>query len=260
MVKGWTYDWTQRSGNFVQGLRRIIDPQNMSKILDVSVISNVSVQHQIKDIRSVQDFGWIRDLQNLFYAPFENNIWRMVEFTVKIGIVNQDIRRIVLSHIRSSILDWSMISNFQVSRSVQWSLTSFQELRQFSGRDLSDLLRILFRSLIWIVLDFTGEICCVLWDIPRLIYWQFRPGPLSDNGLPYYVKDIGQTVGLKFFRIHDQINDLQGHFKDLVVSEIWNISPKTCWVTEAGDCLNLRVKAEVWRLRPGPLLVNRSSK
>ena len=170
MVKGWTYDWTQRSGNFVQGLRRIIDPQNMSKILDVSVISNVSVQHQIKDIRSVQDFGWIRDLQNLFYAPFENNIWRMVEFTVKIEIVVQDIRRIVLSHIRSSILDWSMISNFQVSRSVQWSLTSFQELRQFSGRDLSDLLRILFRSLIWIVLDFTGEICCVLRDIPRLIY------------------------------------------------------------------------------------------
>ena len=150
--------------------RRIVDPENKSKILDVSVISNVSVQDQISDIGSVQDFGWIRDLQNFFYAPFENNIWRMVEFTVKIAIVVRDIRRIVVSHIRSSILDWSMISNFQISRSVQWSLTSFQELRQFSGRDLSDLFRILFRSLIWIVLDFTGEICCVLRDIPRLIY------------------------------------------------------------------------------------------
>ena len=142
----------------------------MSKILDVSVISNVSVHDQISDIRSAQDFGWIRDLQNLFYAPFENNIWRMVEFTVKIGIFVRDIRRIVVSHIRSSILDWSMISNFQISRSVQWSLTSFQELRQFSGRELSDLFWILFRSLIWIVLDFTGEICCVLRDISRLIY------------------------------------------------------------------------------------------
>ena len=46
--------------------RRIIDPENKSKILDVSVISNVSVQNQISDIRSVQDFFFESEISKIF--------------------------------------------------------------------------------------------------------------------------------------------------------------------------------------------------
>ena len=62
---------------------------------------------------------------------------------------------------------------------------------------------------------------------------------------------------IEFFIIHDKINDLEGPCKILVRSEISKIPSKICSITGSGEWLYLRVKSEVWKLRPGLLLDNR---
>ena len=306
------------------------------------------------------------------------NLWLKSEVSFEI------FGRIFSGNILSIILDRSMISNFQISRSAERSLSSWQDHRQLRGWDLSDLFRFLFGSLIWIVVDFPGELRCVLWDIPWTIYrhilssisdrsliskssefmirfviserlsqfcWEqtsrrsvltllghticrvdifpceirglvFRPQLLSvdrhilseildrsmisnsqnswstqrplrsfqdfwsvlrqifwwyvvrfvwfndldsgwfnrwnqkrhsrnssDTSSSWSSHDLRHTNNLEFFRIHDQINDVEGPLKILFRSEISKITSKIYSDTKAGEWSILRVKSEVWKLR-----------
>ena len=104
------------------------------------------------------------------------NLWLKSEVSFEI------FGRIFSGNNLSIILDRSMFSNFQISRSAEWSLSSLQDDSRSRGWDLSDLFRFLFRSLIWIVVDFPGEIRCVLWDIPWTIYRHILSS-ISDRSL-----------------------------------------------------------------------------
>ena len=82
---------------------------------------------------------------------------------------------------------------------------------------------------------------------------RYSSANLSPNSFQY----LRQISDLDFFRIHDQIIDLDVFFKIFVRSEISKTPLKLCWVTESGEWLNLRAKSEVWEFRQGSLWNNR---
>ena len=92
----------------------------------------------------------------------------MVEFTAEIGSVVQDVRR---NFPRQEAFQYlGKITDLETSFFMISSVISEALLRPWAVQSLRSLWSVLFGSFIRVVVEFPGEIGCVLRDIHRIIY------------------------------------------------------------------------------------------
>ena len=153
------------------------------------------------------------------------------------------------------------------SKKLKALLSSVTNLKIVTIHDRTSDFAGMFKVLVMLEISkIPSEFCLVTrhgeWLISRRKsdFRNYRPGRLSDNRSQEHVQDLRQIVDLEFSRIHDHIIDPASPFKVLVTSDISKISSNFCSVTGYGDCLNLWVKSDFWKLRQGRLSGKRSPK
>ena len=158
-----------RSGHFVQEVCRIIDPKNMFKISDSSVIPKFSVHDQISYVRSVQDFGRVKDL-NFFLSSNRkqdllnewNHCWNRKSHSIYLSDFSapyffQNLAQTNDLKISTFMINWVIPQVLSGPSSIQrlWSLWCILNSSWF---------------FVWKVFDFPGKIRCVLRGIRWKIY------------------------------------------------------------------------------------------
>ena len=163
------FSWNYRSGHFVQEVCRIIDPKKLFKISDSPVIPKLSVHDQISYVRSVQDFGRVRDLK--FFLSSNR----------KQDLVNEWIYCWNQKNRSTYLWDFSEPYFFQyLAQTNDLKMSTFKINwvipEVLSGPSSLQSLRSLWCFLnsswffVWNVFDFAGKIRCVLRGIRRTIY------------------------------------------------------------------------------------------